>query len=268
MRLFRIDYWRYGEEVDRWNDFGIGLLNRLGVIGIVASAAWCANIMRIAREILDCRRDKMSVTKSHDQDDKNQKPVYFSKIQFTEKLRNRSILFVNVEEGEVSYQRYRRKPLPPSIKGTKSERFMGEDYHYDFNAPGVFMRNTKTDFNAVMLEEADDEYVVFSYGIKLSEEEHKELLKYCNALEFEPYRNREMSMKDAGYCGYRDEISVSFVGVTDSYIPKLELPMEYYYDEEHEWPQERLYRYLVNKLSTHKKMKNTMYGYGSFSLPF
>ncbi len=210
----------------------------------------------------------MSVSKSYDQSDKNQKPIYFSKIQFTERLRDKSILFVDVDKGEVSYQRYRRRQLPPSIKGTKSEWFMGKDYHYDFNAPGVFMKNAKTDFNAVMFEEFDDEDVVFSYGIKLSEAEHKELLKYCNALEFEPYRNKKMSMKDVGYCGYRDEISVSFIGVTDSYIPKMELPMEYYYDEEHEWPQERLYRYLVNKLSTHKKMKNTMHGYGSFSLPF
>lgn len=36
-----------------------------------------------------------------------------------------------------------------------------------------------------------------------------------------------------------------FRAVTDSYIPLLELPMDYYYDEKHIWPSEKLYRYLV-----------------------
>ena len=58
-------------------------------------------------------------------------------------------------------------------------------------------------------------------------------LKYCNALDFEPYRNREMSMDDEGYCGYRDEVNVSFTGITDSYISMIKLPMDYYDDEDH-----------------------------------
>lgn len=47
--------------------------------------------------------------------------------------------------------------------------------------------------------------IIFSKGIKLTDEQMKGLLPYCNALDFEPFRNREMSMDDPGYRGYRDE---------------------------------------------------------------
>lgn len=97
--------------------------------------------------------------------------------------------------------------------------------------------------------------VIFSKGIKLTDDEMKELLPYCNALEFEPFRDREMSMDDPGYRGYRDEITMWFRGVTDSYIPKIELPMDYVYDEKHTWPSERLYQYLLeNFIKNNKKL--------------
>ena len=64
-------------------------------------------------------------------------------------------------------------------------------------------------------------------------------------------------MQDEGYIGYRDEVQMCFRGVTDSYIPLLELPMNYYYDEEHIWPSEKLYRYLVtNFLEKNNKTKS------------
>lgn len=31
---------------------------------------------------------------------------------------------------------------------------------------------------------------------------------------------------------------------SNSYLPKIELPMDYIYDGEYEWPSERLYRHL------------------------
>ena len=40
-------------------------------------------------------------------------------------------------------------------------------------------------------------------------------------------------MGEEGYIGYRDEVQLYFRAVTDSYIPLLELPMDYYYDEKH-----------------------------------
>ncbi len=88
---------------------------------------------------------------------------------------------------------------------------------------------------------------LFSYGYKLTPDELKEVLPYCNALEYEAYRGKIMSTKDAGYRGYRDQVSMHFSAVTDSYIPKMNLPMDYLYDEEHTWPHERLYKYLVKR---------------------
>lgn len=40
-------------------------------------------------------------------------------------------------------------------------------------------------------------------------------------------------MEDPGYCGYRDEVKLGFVGLTDSYVPMIKLPMSYYYNEEY-----------------------------------
>ena len=77
----------------------------------------------------------------------------------------------------------------------------------------------------------------------------KELLTYCDTSDFEPYRNREMKMSDEGYIGYRDEVQLDFMAITDSYIPKIELPMDYLYDESRTWPSEKLYQY-VNRFST------------------
>lgn len=73
----------------------------------------------------------------------------------------------------------------------------------------------------------------------------KELLPLCNALDYEPFRGKTMSMDDPGFIGYRDEISMSFAAITDSYIPIIELLMDYLYDEVHTWPQEKLYSHIV-----------------------
>ena len=46
---------------------------------------------------------------------------------------------------------------------------------------------------------------IHPWSIKLTDEQMEALLPYCNALDFEPYRNREMKMREEGYIGYRDE---------------------------------------------------------------
>ena len=74
-------------------------------------------------------------------------------------------------------------------------------------------------------------------------------------------------MNDEGYIGYRDEINTYFTGITNSYIPKLDLQMDYFYDEEHIWPSEKLYRYLVNTFfECNKKFKKYGPHYGAGSL--
>ena len=74
-------------------------------------------------------------------------------------------------------------------------------------------------------------------------------------------------MSDEGYIGYRDEAQMYFKAITDSYIPMIELPMNYYYDEQHIWPNEKLYRYLIKTFfENNKKTEKWVTAYGGFSL--
>ena len=132
------------------------------------------------------------------------------------------------------------------------------------------MQNEKTGFKPTLLPlEPQARAVCFSYAIKLDAQQIAALKPYCNALDFEPFRGRAMTMEDEGFIGYRDELQISFAGVTDSYIPKLELPMTYYYDEAHIWPSERLYRYLVHMyFENNRKLKGWFPPYQGYSLFF
>lgn len=104
-------------------------------------------------------------------------------------------------------------------------------------------------------------------AIKLSEKEMESLLPYLDTSKFEPYRGKKQGFDDEGRIGYRDEVSMSFTGITDSHIPMLELKMYYYYDEEHTWPNERLYRVLCEVFSKHAKGKKKHIPlYGTYSL--
>lgn len=199
--------------------------------------------------------------------------IYFSKVEFREYVgyRLNSILLVNLVEGTLVYQVYERSKerKAPVITGIGTEEFMGHTWDYEIRKPAVKMRNSKTGFKTVIIEDDVADYdVVFLYTHKFSDDEKRDVLKYCNALEFEPYRDRKMSMEDEGYCGYRDEIDVYFTGITDSYIPMIKLPMDYYYDEKHIWPSEKLYRYIVRSFLSGKKLSKWVVSYGGLSLMF
>jgi len=91
--------------------------------------------------------------------------------------------------------------------------------------------------------------VDWNYEVNLKNEQFEQLIPYINAYDFEPFRNKEQLFTN--FIGYRDEYWIEFVGITDSYIPKLELPMTIIYDEAHTWPNEKLYQYLLkNYVST------------------
>lgn len=199
------------------------------------------------------------------------KPIYFSKVEFKERLiysHIRSSILLDLVQGELSYQRYQWEEQMPIISGVVSEELFGKHHSEDINIPAKFIKSGKIDLNQKLVP--DKKYiqkVVFSYGIKLSETQVQQLLPYCNALEFEPYRSKKMSMSDDGYIGYRDEINLYFTGITDSPIPKMEWNMLYYYDEAHIWPSERLYRYLVMEyFQNNKKLKGSGPCYGELSL--
>lgn len=109
--------------------------------------------------------------------------------------------------------------------------------------------------------------VASNYGIKLSEEYMEELLPMANALDFKIYRDKKQSDKRKdGYIGYRDEVSLCFTGITDSYIPKIEIPITYLYNEAHMPPTERLYKYLIEKYFSGKKFKREGLDYGALCL--
>lgn len=155
----------------------------------------------------------------------------------------------------MAYQVYEveKRIHAPAITGVEAEEFKGHIREWDIRKPAMRMKNGKTGFKPVLLvDDMDDKEVVFSYAHKFSECEIKEILPLCYALDFEPYRDRKMSMDDEGCCGYRDEVSLYFKGVTDSHIPKIELPMDYFYDEEHIWPSEKLYRYVIKTFMNDK----------------
>lgn len=199
--------------------------------------------------------------------------LYFSKVEFKEYIGCglNSILLLNLVEKTLAYQVYETEKQihAPAIIGVETEEFMGHIWECDIRKSAKRMKNGKTNFKSVLLlDDIDNKEVVFSYTHKFSECEIKELLPLCNALNFEPYRDREMSMSDEGYCGYRDEVNLYFTGITDSYIPKIELPMDYFYDEEHIWPSEKLYRYVIKTFMNNKKLKNRVLSYGGSSLFF
>ena len=199
--------------------------------------------------------------------------VYFSKIEYREVIgygNTSSIMLLNIPEMELSYQVYDWKRQMPAIEGVQSAQWGEHTWTHSIAIPAKIIKNEKTGFESKVIK--DEQYepeIAFSHAIKLTDEQMEALLPYCNALDFEPYRNREMKMGEEGYIGYRDEVHLYFKAITDSYIPLLELPINYYYDEEYIWPSERLYRYLVKTFfEGNKKLRGWGPTYGRFSLFF
>ena len=198
--------------------------------------------------------------------------AYFSKIEFQEfiGLKRLNILFLNLQEKELSYQVFARKLKMPAIEGIGYIDCNGAKYQHDLSWPAILISNKKTGFKSKLVKtELFEQTELFSYGIKLTDKQMCDLLPYCNALDFEPFRNRKMSMKDDGYIGYRDEVQMRFRAITNSHIPLIELPMDYYYDERHIWPSEKLYRYLLTTFfENNRKTEKWITSYGGFSLFF
>lgn len=200
-------------------------------------------------------------------------PIYFTKVEFMEAIgyvNHTSTILLNLPMKELSYQVFRYKRRMPAISGDTTIHDDNHEYSYSFGVPAKVIKSGKNNFEKQVIEDdAWEQDVEYSYGIKLTDEQMEQLLPYCNALDFEPFRGKKMSMDDAGYIGYRDEVSVRFKAITDSYIPEIELPMYYYYDEEHIWPSERLYRYLIKTyFENNSKIKAHKPVYGGFSLFF
>ena len=202
----------------------------------------------------------------------NTRPIYFKRVEFVEYRFSdlRSILLVDLVKREVSYQTYGEKRNPPSMVAYKKMEFMGEVEETSVPVAAMKISDGKNGFTPTVLETDTWESVITSsVGIKITDEQLQKLLPYCNALDFEPYRERKMEFDDPGRIGYRDELRMAFKGISDSYLPYIELPMDYYYDEAHIWPSEKLYRYIVITLlkeEKKKKKRNRWPMYGTSSL--
>lgn len=199
--------------------------------------------------------------------------ILFTKVEFREYIGYslNSIMLLNTVEKTISYQVYGKAVREmPAIEGVRTELFMEKPVEEKIRKAARVMKNGKNNFCSQMIEADEAEKpVVFSYGIKLSDTDMDKLLPYCNALDFEPFRDKKMQMNDEGYLGYRDEVSLYFTGVIDSYLPRLELRMSYFYDEEHIWASEKLYRYLIKTFfANNKKVKDWVTPYGGLSLFF
>lgn len=188
------------------------------------------------------------------------KPIYFSKIEFREQVAHRlnSNLLIDLDEGALAYQVYDSSPRDkaPAITRIEHEEVLGEIRSYKMGKPGMRMKNFHTGFEYTMLVDDEcEEEVIFSYIHRFCETEKRELLPYCNALDFEPYRDRGISPDDKGYSGYKDDVDVTFIGITDSYIPMIKLPLDRYCDEDCIVPCVELYFYILRKYLNGKKLR-------------
>lgn len=200
------------------------------------------------------------------------KAICFSKIEFAETIgygNSNSVIGLNLEERELTYKVFRwKKLISPVIQGYHTEVYAGREYSSNVSYPAVQIRNEKTGFKPRLVKcDSWETEVDFSYGRKLTNEEYEEICSLCVVSDYLPFRDREMSMDDEGYVGYRDEVRLHFCGITDSYIPMIQLPMSYFYDADHMWPSERLYRYIIkNIFDRDKKLKGQYTPYGGCSL--
>ena len=181
-------------------------------------------------------------------------PIFFSKIEFHDSAwmfrkgmpvwGDEKIIFLDLPKQELSVQVI-RTGQDFSNAVYKAEIGWRLGYPNEEVKQMVNMRVGKNGIQHIQVQANDtSSKVIFSKGVKLTDEQMKGLLPLCNALDYEPFRNRKMSMDDPGYRGYRDEHTMWFRGITDSYLPKIELPMDYVYDEKHTWPSERLYGFI------------------------
>lgn len=199
-------------------------------------------------------------------------PIYFSKVEFVEyrgtpDLVCDKIVFLNVPERELSYQVLEYKYPSPAIVRVKSVNVAGHQFTDTLGKGAKYIRNPYTNNENVLICDDMEPEVLFSYGMKIPQKRMSELLSYCNALDFEPYRGRKPELSDEGVIGYRDEVGMRFRGITNSNIPLLELSMNYYYDEKHIWPTEKLYRYIVKTyFENNTDLKDQGPHYGGLSL--
>ena len=81
--------------------------------------------------------------------------IYFSKVEFQEfvGLKRLNILFLNLQEKELSYQVFERKFKMPTIQGTGCVDCNGLKHQYNLSWPAKLISNEKTDFKSKLLKD-------------------------------------------------------------------------------------------------------------------
>lgn len=189
-------------------------------------------------------------------------PIYYTKMMFVQYVncepeRPMWVLTIDIPNKEIVFQEYKWIRKPPAIVGREVYEIYPGYYDYDrpFRKPAVKMKNGKTNNESVLIpDEYYEQKIITNYGYKLDDAEIQGLLPYCNALDFEPYRDKE---DDWEYVvGYLDEVSRDFQAITNSHIPLIELSCDLDHDRKHKWPTEILYEYIIKKyFENNKKCK-------------
>lgn len=115
-------------------------------------------------------------------------------------------------------------------------------------APEAIIRSGKNGFKPVRCQRDNScEKVIYSKGIKLSDDDIEALLPYCDMSEFEKYRYEDI---DKDTIGYYDEGSwKEFKAYSDSAYPYIKWSnIRYTHSEDKKWPHEKLEEYIRKNL--------------------
>ena len=149
--------------------------------------------------------------------------IYFSKIEFQKYMSvSKALIFcmvLDLDQRELSYQEY-----------------------------GIKQRRASDDDNRIIL----------SHGIRLTDEDMERILPYCRVKEFEPYRSDNRFLDSSQYIS-ESEAAMNFKGITDSHIPMIKIAMSSFHTKNRRYPNERLFEFLVkNYIKTVRKLKNSI----------
>ena len=188
-------------------------------------------------------------------------PVFFSKVVLSSRIGAgfcypENTIMIDIPKKEISFQKCKWIERSGSVEVMDDygwdSGLVGHDVHY--LKPAVKIKNGKTGFEYKVLPvEKYEQKIIKSIGLSLSDYEIDRILPFCNALEFELYR--DMGDDWEHMTGYFDEVSIHFQAVTDSYIPMLEMSCNLSHEKGYERPQEKLRDFILEYMSKNKKFK-------------
>lgn len=179
-------------------------------------------------------------------------PIYFSKILFTQwtHQKNYTYILLNLEQKEFSVQKYNTLTDPRAIYTTDTSYYFKDGSKIEnIETPAVKVCHSKNNFNPSIFPEEGEQNCIFSYGTTMNTLQVEELKSFCNALEFQPFSQRDEQKNNLGIC-YRDEYSMCFDGFTNSPVPYMHIDMTIFHSN---YPTEILWEKVYMSLIHPKK---------------